>query len=95
MAVDDALPRAKDRQQIELALHGGPMGPVQICGLRHSATLADEDERVIAVIRIAERGRSGARGRPRLVIERCNDGRWRRAGSRWGERARGQRGDRR
>jgi endoglycosylceramidase len=76
------LAKSRARQSVGLGLRGGTLRRVVICGTSRSVRVVAQGARVRAAIRLTDaRGlRRGGR-RARLVVDRCERGRWRRVGS--------------
>jgi pimeloyl-ACP methyl ester carboxylesterase len=83
MAVAAPIAEGKTRQSVSLALTGGSAQRVDACGGGRSATVVPRGARPRAAVRLAEPGglRWGGRS-TRLVVDRCEDGRWRRVSAR-------------
>jgi hypothetical protein len=78
VAAATAQGESRPGEQVQLALRGGGVYGVDICGKQHPATVASEHQRVLAAIRVAGPRSSRKGRRVRLVTDRCNEGRWRR-----------------
>jgi pimeloyl-ACP methyl ester carboxylesterase len=71
--------KARATPTVALSLTGAPVRQILLCGLQHAVHVADERASVSARITLAVT-RRGTR-RVRLVVERCDNGRWRPAPS--------------
>ncbi|HEX8647952.1 MAG TPA: alpha/beta hydrolase [Thermoleophilaceae bacterium] len=83
LALPAAPAHAKTRQSVAIGLDAGATQRVDVCGAKRTASLASRGQKVHAPVTLSEaRGLRWGGRRARLIVDRCEGGRWQQVESR-------------